>query len=122
MSYRDVVAGLGVVSARYRRPRRWIAWLALCAVGCATAAAAYRWLAAPTRAPTRIASRVECSDAAACALAETIAIDVWSEHRGAGLPLDIVVTDDALARLDAAGARWQVLVPDIDAVARAESA
>ena len=36
--------------------------------------------------------------------------------------LDVVVPDDALAKLAAAGVPWQVLVPDIDAVAAAEAA
>ncbi|MGN6105893.1 MAG: M14 family metallopeptidase [Kofleriaceae bacterium] len=79
--------------------------------------------AAPPASPaTRVAIQVSCEDPAACALAESLAIDVWSEHRGAGLPLDVVVTRDALDRLAAAGASWQVLVPDIDATARAEAA
>jgi len=72
--------------------------------------------------PTRVAIRVDCTDTAGCALAQALAIDVWSEDTGAGLPLDVVVTQDALARLSTAGVRWQVLVPDIDAVARAEAA
>lgn len=82
-------------------------------------AAAY-WLAVPApRAPTRIAIRVMC-DPAACAMAEALALDVWSEERGPGLPLDVVVTDRQLPLLAAAHVRWEVLVPDIDAVARAE--
>src|SRR5690606_16885376 len=59
---------------------------------------------------------------AACEAALGLALDVWSEHRGAGLPLDVVVAEHALARLAALGVRWQVLVPDIDEVARAEAA
>jgi carboxypeptidase T len=69
----------------------------------------------------RVAIRVSCDDPAACALAASLALDVWSEHEGPGLPLDIVVSSDALGRLAAAGVPWQVLVPDIDAVAAAEA-
>src|SRR5262245_46068180 len=65
------------------------------------------------RAPTRVAIRVAPADAA---LAESIALDVWSEERGPNLPLDVVITDDQLARFPTA----QILVPDIDAVARDE--
>src|SRR5689334_8604336 len=71
---------------------------------------------------TRSAIRVDCTDPSACVLAESLALDVWSEQRGPGLPLDVVVAHDALARLDAAHVRWQMLEPDIDAVARAERA
>jgi len=79
------------------------------------------WHASPAhRTPTRVAIRVDCQDPARCSLAASLAIDVWSEHQGPGLPLDLVVPDDALARLDAAGVAWQILVPDIDAEARAE--
>jgi hypothetical protein len=70
--------------------------------------------------PARVAIRVDCTEPKACELAESIALDVWSEHRGPGMPLDVVVTSDQLRRLDRGGARWQVLVPDIDAAARAE--
>ncbi len=73
-----------------------------------------------TTTPTRVAIRVPCENPDACALAASLAVDVWSEHEGPGLPIDLVVTDDALARLEAAGVTWQVLVSDIDAVARAE--
>lgn len=73
-------------------------------------------------APTRAAIRVACEEPTTCALAEALALDVWSEPRGPGLPLDVVVTTDALARLDAAGVPWQMLIPDIDAVASAEAA
>jgi carboxypeptidase T len=98
-------------------------WKLLAGIGLAAGAVAVAasWPESPSpRAPVRTAIRVECPDPAACSLAESLALDVWSEHRGPGLPIDIVVTDDRLARLDAAGARWQVLVPDIDADARAE--
>ncbi|MCE9574930.1 MAG: M14 family metallocarboxypeptidase [Deltaproteobacteria bacterium] len=70
-------------------------------------------------APTRLAIRVSC-DPASCALAESLALDVWSEERGPGLPLDVVVTDRQLPLLAAAHVRWEVLVPDIDAAAREE--
>jgi carboxypeptidase T len=70
----------------------------------------------------RVAIRVACDDAEACATVASLAIDVWSEHRGPGLPLDVVVASDRLAELAARGGSWQVLVPDIDAVAAAEAA
>lgn len=75
---------------------------------------------APPRAPVQIAIRAACTPAT-CALVEALALDVWSEQRGPGLPLDVVVTADALPRLDAAGVPWQVLVPDVEAAARAEA-
>ena len=59
----------------------------------------------------RVAIRVYDS-----AAAEALAVDVWSEERGAGLPLDVVVMSDDLDRIGA----YEVLVPDIDAVAEAE--
>jgi carboxypeptidase T len=90
-------------------------------MACATAVVVYRLESPSPSAPTRVAIRVPCESAAACSLAESLAVDVWSEERGPGLPLDVVVTHDAQDRLDAAGVAWQVLVPDIDAVARAES-
>ncbi len=68
----------------------------------------------------RVAIRVDCTHPETCALAEAVALDVWSEERGPGLPLDVVVTDDALDRLVAAGIDVHVLVPDIDAAARDE--
>jgi carboxypeptidase T len=73
-------------------------------------------------APTRTAIRVDCAQPGACELAESLASDVWSEQRGPELPLDVVVRSDQLAQLDRAGVRWQTLVPDIDAEARAEAA
>ena len=69
----------------------------------------------------RVAIRVECRDDSACVLAEKLALDVWSEERAPGEPLDVVVDAPALARLAAAGAVWTVIDPDIDASARAES-
>jgi carboxypeptidase T len=79
-------------------------------------------LVARTGSPSvRVAIRVSCDDPAACALAESLALDVWSEQQGPGLPLDVVVWSNALDRLAAAGVPWQVMVPDIDAVAAAEA-
>lgn len=101
------------------RPR--VPWLI---VGAATLVVVLRGAApssTPASAATRVAIRVACHQASACALAESLALDVWSEQRGPGLPLDVVVADDALARLAAAGVTWRVLEPDIDAVARAEA-
>jgi hypothetical protein len=72
--------------------------------------------------PVRVAIRVACGDPAACAIAESLASDVWSEQRGPGLPLDVVVASDRLPALAARGVAWQVLVADIDAVAAAEAA
>jgi hypothetical protein len=74
------------------------------------------------RSSTRVAIQVACDDAATCAYAESLALDVWSEERGPGMPLDLVVSSAALSRLTAAGVAWEILVPDIDAAARAESA
>jgi murein tripeptide amidase MpaA len=71
--------------------------------------------------PIRIAIRAQCTPRT-CPLVESLALDTWSEHRGPALPLDVVVTADALPRLDAARIPWQILVPDIDAAARAEAA
>lgn len=70
------------------------------------------------RAGKRVAIRVDCAVAGACERAEAAALDVWSEDRGAGLPLDVVVSERALAKLTA----YTVIVPDIDAVAAAERA
>jgi zinc carboxypeptidase len=84
------------------------------------ALAALALLLAPAvrHAPRRVAVRVDCTRPGACALAEQLALDVWSEQRGPGLPLDVVVSEDDLDRL----AAYQILVPDIDAAARAEHA
>ena len=73
-------------------------------------------------APRRVAIRVACAAPGACERAQAVALDVWSEARGPGLPLDVVVDERGLARLAAEGVRFTVLVPDIDAVARAEAA
>ncbi|HEV7556089.1 MAG TPA: M14 family zinc carboxypeptidase [Kofleriaceae bacterium] len=51
-------------------------------------------------------------------IVDSLALDVWQE----GDPTDVVVRDDALAELTAAGIAWQMLVPDIDEAARDESA
>lgn len=100
------------------RALRWIAPAGLGLLSCA--AAIFAQLSSTP--PTRVAIRVSCEAPSACAIAESLAVDIWSETRGAGLPLDVVVTSDALVRLDAAHVSWQVLVADIDAVARAEAA
>ena len=96
-------------------------WLWLGALSLVLGAAA---AITPTHTPatTRVAIRVDCTAAAGCALADQLALDVWSEERGPGLPLDVVVESDALARLDDAGVAYDVLVPDIDAVAAEERA
>jgi murein tripeptide amidase MpaA len=103
-------------------PDRVMRWLLPGVLGLLVAA----WVAAlapddpaPAR---RVAIRVDCTDPTACALAESLALDVWSEQVGGGLPLDVVVTEAVLAQLSAAHVAWQILVPDIDAVARAEAA
>ena len=95
-------------------------WISLAALGLALGAGAVRVArhAPPT---VRVAIRVACDDPAACVRAETLATDVWSEERGPGLPLDVVVSSNELPQLTAAGVRWQILVPDIDAVAAAEA-
>jgi carboxypeptidase T len=76
--------------------------------------------------PVRVAIRVACDEPAACAtaasIAASLALDVWSEQRGPGVPLDVVVASDRLDELAARGVSWHVLVPDIDAVAAAEAA
>lgn len=66
---------------------------------------------------TRVAIRVAPGE-----LVESLALDVWSEHRAPGMPIDVVVDASALPRLSARGIEWQVLVPDIDADAEAERA
>ena len=88
--------------------------IALAAIGLVVVIALTR-----TTSHRRVAIRVSSGDAA---IAEALAIDVWSEDRGAGLPLDVVVTGDALDQLRARGVAFEVLVPDIDAAAAAEYA
>jgi len=107
--------------------RSAVRWISLAALGVAIGAAAVVVARTPpppppARAAIRVAIRVPCDDAARCALAEARAVDVWSAQRGPGLPLDLVVPSTALAELAAAGVTWQVLEPDIDAVAAAEAA
>jgi carboxypeptidase T len=92
-------------------------WLALACLVAATVGAVVARSAPPVR---RVAIRVDCTVPSACFVAESLALDVWSEYRGAGLPLDVVVAADSLATLDAAHVPWQMIEPDIDAVARAE--
>jgi carboxypeptidase T len=99
-------------------PMRWFL------VG-AAGAAALAWMASvsgPRVIPDRrVAIRVACDRVGACELAERIAIDTWSETHGPGLPLDVVVHERALPELTAAGVRWEVIEPDIDAAAAAEA-
>jgi murein tripeptide amidase MpaA len=66
-----------------------------------------------TRSTARVAIRVT----GPTELAELLSIDIWSRR-----PFDVVVPSDALASLDAAGVAYEVLVPDIDAVAADEHA
>ena len=91
---------------------------ALIAAAGAAAAALVLGLQSPEK---RVAIRIDCSDVEACVLADTLAIDVWSEQRGPGLPLDVVVNEGDLAELQAKGVAWTVLEADIDATARAET-
>ncbi|HEY5948513.1 MAG TPA: M14 family zinc carboxypeptidase [Kofleriaceae bacterium] len=98
----------------------WVEVLASVALTCALCGVQFAATEQPTAARGRVAIRVQCDDAAACVLAESLAEDVWSEQRGARDPLDVVVTRDDLGRLAAADVPFEVLVPDIDAVARTE--
>jgi carboxypeptidase T len=98
-----------------------VRWISLAALGLAVAAGA-ALVARQPPAPVRVAIRVDCGEPARCAAAEARSVDVWSEQRGPKLPLDLVVPSDALPGLRAAGVSWQVLVPDIDAVAADEAA
>lgn len=100
--------------------RPTVRWISLATLGVTLGAIAL--CASRPAPPTRVAIRVDCAQPRACPLAESLALDVWSEHRGPGLPLDVVVPHDALTALAAAEIRWEVLVPDIDAVAAAEAA
>jgi carboxypeptidase T len=103
-----------------RPPTRWLGLAGLCVAIGAVVLGVPGPAATPSHPPVRVAIRVACT-AATCPVVESLALDVWSEQRGPGLPLDVVVADDALGRLAAAGVSWQVLVADIDAVARAEA-
>jgi hypothetical protein len=93
------------------RERIWPAGLGLIAATTALLA-----LARPSP-PSRVAIRVSCDEPRACERAESLALDVWSEDRGPGLPLDVVIASDRLAEL---GFPYEILDPDIDATARAE--
>lgn len=93
--------------ARARAP--WLALAVLVGLTCLGAASAER----------RVAIRVAASDAAAV---EGLALDIWSEHRGPQLPLDLVVRAGDLPRLGIRGVTFEVLVDDIDEVAHAEAA
>jgi carboxypeptidase T len=96
----------------------WRASLACAALGVALLSPASHRSAPPVRRAVRVA----CDRPGVCARAEALASDVWSEARGPGLPLDVVMTDAALVELAAAGGTWQVLEPDVDALAAAEAA
>jgi carboxypeptidase T len=104
---------------------RWPSWgRAIAGLGLlvgATALVVSLRAPSPGSPPKRVAIRVDCQDARACALASSLAVDVWSEQQGPGLPLDVVVMADALKHLEAAHVAWQILVPDIDAEARIEA-
>ncbi|HZJ63452.1 MAG TPA: hypothetical protein VFD36_07985, partial [Kofleriaceae bacterium] len=82
---------------RRRAARRWLVVVGL-GLGLAVAATTLRLGPTPAtpRPSVRMAIRVQCLDAP-CSLPESLALDIWSEHRGPRLPLDIVVTRDALA-------------------------
>lgn len=101
-----------------------------CWLGAAVAAGiALAGLAAGQRARTgspvqrqlHVAARVQCP-AVGCAAVESLALDVWSEQRGPGMPLDIVIERRSFARLGALGASWEILVPDVDAAIAEETA
>jgi carboxypeptidase T len=95
-------------------PRTVLAGAASIAVGAALAF----WCQSDDR---RVAIRVACDDVAACAVASALAVDVWSEQRGPGLPLDVVLHHRDLGKLAAEGVTWTVLDEDIDATAGAEA-
>lgn len=103
-------------------PRRTAAAVALGLLGAAT------WISAPLPADltcpddgVRVAVRIDCANEALCRRAETLALDVWSEHRGPDVPLDIVVSPAVIRDLEAEGVVVEILVPDIDAAAHAEA-
>jgi carboxypeptidase T len=85
-------------------------------------AGAALFVARPSTSPTPPAAKRVAIRTSACALTESLALDVWSEDRGPGLPLDVVVPDGALPVLAAAGVSYEILDADIDASARAEAA
>ena len=68
-------------------------------VGLATLLAVTVFAAAPD---PRVAVRVADTDYAA-----SLALDIWSEHRGADLPLDIVVRESDLPQLAVRGIAWE---------------
>src|ERR1044071_1466083 len=87
----------------------WGALIGLFAVTCV-----FAWFAREDAPATRrMAIEVDCTPGA-CELAESLALDIWSEERGAGLPLAVVLKSTDLPRLDAARVSWRVLDPDID--------
>lgn len=118
MPRRDLVRGL---ERQFfgTQPGRWLRAAGFAALA-STAAVLVCW-PGQTSSRVRTAIRVSCEQARACALAEAIALDVWSEHRAGDEPIDVVVDDRGLARLRDAGVTWQTLVTDIDAAARAEA-
>lgn len=79
------------------------------------------WSIRTRDASKRTAIRVEC-EGATCDLVESLAADVWTERRGPGMPLEVVVTRDKLALFDDLGIAWRMLVPDVDLVAEREAA
>jgi hypothetical protein len=91
------------------------------AMTAAVAGIAITLLAGDSAEPKRVAIRVDCTKPQLCAVAEARALDVWSEHAGPGLPIDLVVDSDTLDGLAMLGAEWTVLDPDIDATAAVEA-
>lgn len=71
--------------------------------------------------PVRMAVRVWARDATARAAALDVALDVWSEAQADDLPLDLVIDASQVEHLVELGLRPEVLVEDIDAVARDEA-
>ena len=124
MTRRDLVGRTRSYFLGTRPAARWL-WPVVCCVAMLAAAlVSYEQSTTSMRTggPRRVAIRVSCEHSAtSCSLAASLAIDVWSEQQGPGLPLDVVVMEDALPRLAGAHVPWQVLVPDIDAVAAAEA-
>jgi carboxypeptidase T len=113
----------GLSAATSSPPWLWLGALSLVlGTAVAIAPAPIATMSRGSAAATRVAIRVDCGAAAGCALAEQLSLDVWSEDRGPGLPLDVVVESTALAQLDAAHVAYEVLVPDIDKVAAEERA
>jgi murein tripeptide amidase MpaA len=69
----------------------------------------------------RMAVRIHARNADVRAMALAVALDVWSDAQADDLPIDIVIETSALDMLRDRGAQPEVLVDDIDAVARAEA-